>query len=452
MGGGAPSALLVDLYELTMAQSYLAEGMHEVSATFSLFTRRLPRGWGYLLAAGLDDVLAFLEGLRFGEDDLDYLERTGRFDPRFLDHLRGVRFRGSVRAMPEGTPFLAHEPVLEVTAPLLEAQIVESVVLNQVHLQSLIASKAARCVEAAPGRLLVDFALRRAHGTDAALKVARCAYLAGFAATSNVLAGRLYGIPIAGTMAHSYVEAFPDEIEAFRAFARSFPDACILLIDTYDTVEGARRAAVVGRELAAAGHTLRGVRLDSGDLAALAPRVRAILDEAGLRDVTLFASGGLDEYALARLVAAGTPIDGFGVGSSLGVVADAPVLDMAYKIVACDGRPTLKLSEGKATWPGAKQVFRPAPGDLARPDVLGLAEEDPPEGAEPLLVTVMEGGRRTRREGLEDARRRAAARRARLAPERRALDATPGEAIPSDRLVALRDAVAGEVRRRHGLA
>lgn len=387
-------ALLVDLYELTMAQSYLAEGMHERPATFSLFVRSLPPGWGHMVAGGLDDVLAYLEGLCFAEDDLAYLEDTGLFSAPFLHHLRSLRFTGAVRALPEGTPFLAQEPVLEVAAPLLEAQIVETYVLNQVHLECLIAGKAARCVQAAAGRTLVDFALRRAHGTDAGMKVARSTFLAGFDATSNVAAGREYGIPTAGTMAHSYVEAFASEIDAFRAFARAFPDACILLVDTYDTVEGARRAAVVGRELADAGHALRAVRLDSGDLTDLAPRVRSVLDEAGLPGVGLFASGGLDEHEIARLVAPGTPIGGFGVGSAVGVAADHPALDMAYKMVAYDGRSVLKLSEGKATWPGAKQVFRPVSGDLREPDVIALAGEPAPTGYDALLVPVMDGGRR----------------------------------------------------------
>jgi nicotinate phosphoribosyltransferase len=416
-----------------MAQSYLAEGMHERPATFSLFARRLPAGWGYMVAAGLADVLAYLEAFRFGEDDLSFLRRTGIFAASFLEHLRGVRFTGEVRAMPEGTPFLADEPVLEVAAPVLEAQLVETSVLNQVHLQSLITSKAVRCVEAAAGRRLIDFALRRAHGTEAGLKVARSTYLAGFDSTSNVAAGGAYGIPLAGTMAHSYVQAFTDETEAFRAFARTFPGACVLLIDTYDTLEGARRAAVVGREMAAAGHALLAVRLDSGDLADLAPRVRVILDEAGLPDVDLFASGGLDEHEVARLVAAGAPIGGFGVGSAVGVAADHPVLDMAYKMVAFDGRPVLKLSQGKATWPGAKQVFRAAAGDLRQPDVIALADEPTPEGFEGLLVPAMEGGRRVHQDGLEEARARCSAARMRIAPEYRALDAAPARAVFSER-------------------
>lgn len=314
----------------------------------------------------------------------------------------------------------------------------ETYVLNQVHLQSLIASKAARCVEAAGGRRLVDFALRRAHGADAGMKVARSTYLAGFHATSNVAATRAYGIPPAGTMAHSYVQAFDEEIASFRAFARAFPDTCILLIDTYDTLDGARRAAVVGREMAAAGHALRAVRLDSGDLAVLAPRVREILDGAGLPDVDLFASGGLDEHHIARLVAANTPIGAFGVGSAVGVAADHPVLDMAYKMVCFDGRPVLKLSEGKATWPGAKQVFRSAPGDLCRPDVIGLEDEPAPEGCDALLAPVMKGGRRLIEDSLDEARARFSAARLNIAPEYRALHAAPATAEFSARAQELR--------------
>lgn len=448
MKGGAGQALVVDLYELTMAQSYLAEGIHTRPATFSLFVRRLPAGWGYMVAAGLADVLSYLENLQFAENDLAYLEGTGIFSDQFLAHLRGLRFGGEVRAMPEGTPFLAHEPVVEVTAPLLEAQLVETYVLNQVHLQCLIASKAVRCVEAAGGRTLVDFALRRAHGTDAGMKVARSTYLAGFDATSNVAAGQRYGIPVAGTMAHSYVEAFDDEIESFRAFARAFPDTCILLIDTYDTLDGARRAAIVGREMAAAGHALRAVRLDSGDLADLSPRVRAILDEAGLPRVGLFASGGLDEHEIARLVRGGAPISGFGVGSAVGVAADHPVLDMAYKMVAFDGRPVLKLSEGKATWPGAKQVFRPAAGDLRQPDVIALAGEPAPEGHHAVLVPAMEMGRRIADTPLGEARDRCAAARHVIAPEFRALDAVPGRADFSERAEVERATAARFAARR----
>jgi nicotinate phosphoribosyltransferase len=452
-GPGGPPALLLDLYELTMAQSYFDHGL-AAPATFSLFARRLPPGWGSFLAAGLDDVLAYLEGLAFGPRDLAYLRSTGLFSEDFLRYLGRLRFTGSVRALPEGTVCFPDEPLLEVTAPLVEAQLAETVVLNQVHLQTLVASKAARCVRAARGRRLVDFGLRRTHGTDAGLKVARCAYLAGFDATSNVLAGQRYGVPIAGTMAHSYVQAFGDELAAFRAYARSYPDACTLLIDTYDTVTGAERAAVVGQELAAAGHRLRGVRLDSGDLIELSFAVRPVLDRAGLRDASIFASGGLDEHAIAEAVAAEAPIDAFGVGSRLGTVADAPYLDMAYKLVAYAGRPTLKLSAGKATWPGPKQVWRlggrEAPGD-ALEDWLGGAGEPGPAGGRPLLVPVMAGGRRLAPQApaaaLAAARERARAELAALPPAACSLEASAAPAVRvTPALERLRARLAAEAR------
>jgi nicotinate phosphoribosyltransferase len=426
-----PSGLLVDLYQLTMGESYVAEGLDEREATFSLFFRTLPAGWGYMLAAGLEEALRYLEGLRFEEHDLAYLESTGLFTTPFLERLRAFRFSGSVRALPEGTAVFPREPLLEVTAPLLEAQIVETMVLNELHLQTLIASKAARSVDAAGRRLLVDFALRRTHGGEAGLKAARASWLAGFDSTSNVEAGRLFGIPIAGTMAHSYVESFPSELDAFRAFARVYPDDCVLLVDTYDTLEGAGRAAVVGRELAERGHRLRGVRLDSGDLVELSRAVRAILDDAGLDDAMVFASGGLDERGIAELLAAGAPIGGFGVGSKMGTSADAPFLDMAYKLVELDGLPVLKLSAGKATLPGRKQVWRGAGHD-----VLGLAGGRV-EG-EPLLRDVMRDGVTTWREPLAASRERARREREALSAELRARDARAYDVRVHPALEALR--------------
>lgn len=390
---GRIPALLLDLYELTMAQTYVNEGL-EGLATFSLFVRNLPPERGFLVAAGLEDALSYLEQLSFTSDDLAYLESTGLFTQSLLDRLARLTFTGSVRALPEGTVCFAEEPILEVTAPILESQMVETILINEIQIQTIVATKAARCVLASGGRRLVDFSLRRAQGPETGLKVARASYLAGFDATSNVLAGQRYGIPIAGTMAHSFIEAFHQEIDAFCAYARAYPDAAILLIDTYDSVEGARRAAAVGRDLAARGHRLGGVRLDSGDPVTLSRSVRAILDEAGLQSTTVFASGALDEYAVADLVAAGAPIDGFGVGTRMGVSADAPSLDLAYKLVSYDGRPTLKLSPDKATWPGAKQVWRIRGGDGLAGDWLALASEQGPEGAEPLLVDVMARGRR----------------------------------------------------------
>ncbi len=429
-----PSPLLLDLYELTMAKSYFDHGM-SAPATFSLFARHRPPGWGYFVAAGLADVLAYLESLAFAEADLAYLESTGLFPPRFLDFLGRLRFTGSVRAMPEGTVHFPNEPLLEVTAPIVEAQLVESVILNEIHFQTLIASKAARCVQAAGGRRLIDFGLRRAHGNDAALKAARSTYLVGFAATSNVLAGQRYGIPIAGTMAHSYVQAFPEEINAFRAYARSFPDSTILLVDTYDTLEGVRRAALVGRELAATGHRLRGIRLDSGDLVELSREARRILDAAGLADAVILASGNLDERVVADLLNRGAPIDAFGVGTRVDVSADTPYLDAAYKLVTYDGRPALKLSVGKGSWPGEKQVWRThADGRLE--DLLGLSDETGPPGGEPLLRLVMAGGRRLHDEPLAVARERARQQLAALPEELRRLDVTA--APPVQVSVALR--------------
>ena len=444
--GGRRSGLLVDLYQLTMGESYLAEGLADREATFSLFFRTLPRGWGYALAAGLEDALRYLEQLRFVDDDLAYLEATGLFGGALLERLRDFRFVGSVRAVPEGTAVFPAEPLLELTAPLLEAQIAETMVLNEVHLQTVVASKAARSVAVAEGRALVDFSLRRTHGGEAGLKVARASYLAGFDATSNVLAGKLYGIPIAGTMAHSYVESFESELEAFRAYARSYPDSAILLVDTYDTLEGTRRAVAVARELAAAGHRLRGVRLDSGDLGALAREARALLDGAGLGDAIVFVSGGLDEHGIASLLAAGAPIGGFGVGSKMGVSADAPFLDMVYKLVELDGEPVLKLSPGKETLPARKQVWRVREQGRAAYDVLALAASSAVRGGEPLLREVMSGGRTTWSEALTASRERAREERETLPEEVRRLDARAYEVRVDAELEGSRSRIASEAR------
>jgi len=443
--GRRGSGLLVDLYQLTMGESYVAEGISDRQATFSLFFRTLPPGWGYAVAAGLEDALRYVGELHFSDEDLAYLEGTGLFSGRFLERLGSFSFSGSVRALPEGTPVFPAEPLLEVSAPLLEAQIAETMVLNEVHLQTLIASKAARSVDAAGGRTLVDFSLRRTHGGEAGLKVARASHLAGFDSTSNVLAGQRYGIPIAGTMAHSYVESFPSELDAFRAYVRSYPDSAILLVDTYDTLEGTRRAVTVARELSERGHRLRGVRLDSGDLVALSHEVRRLLEEAGFADAMVFASGGLDEREIAALLAGGAPIGGFGVGSKMGVSADAPFLDMAYKLVELDGRPVLKLSEEKATLPGRKQVWRVRDGDRRAHDVLGLDGPDDVEG-EPLLREVMRGGRAIWSEPLPASRERARREREALPHQLRRLDAGRYEVRVQARLEALRGRVASEVR------
>ncbi len=436
MGG-----LLVDLYELTMGESYLAEGIDERPATFQLFCRTLPPGWGYLVAAGIDDALAHLEGLSFSGEELAYLETTGRFGAAFLERLAGLRFSGEVRAMPEGTVFFPGEPVLEVTAPLLEAQLVETALINLVHVQSLLGSRAARCVDVAAGRRLVEFGFRRAHGAEAGVAVARASFLAGFDATSNVEAGRRFGIPVAGTMAHSYVECFPDETAAFEAFTRAYPDGSTLLIDTYDTVEGARRAALVARELGLRGGRLGAVRLDSGDLLDLSRRVRSVLDEAGLPEVTIFASGNLDEYSIAALLEDGAPIDGFGVGSRLSTSAGATYLDMVYKLVEFDGQGVLKLSASKATLPGRKQVWRRLEGDRFAGDIVALTAEEAPPRAVALLEPALSGGVRLFEDSLAAARERAAAQRAALPAEHRTLDAKPYEVAISAGAEALRRAV-----------
>lgn len=383
-------ALLTDLYELTMAQAYFHSG-RTGSAAFDLFVRNYPPDRGYLVSAGLEDALDYLEAFRFDNDAIDYLHSTRIFASDFLDYLKTLHFTGTVRALAEGRLFFAGEPMLEVAGPIIEAQIVETYLMNQLNLQSMIATKAARCVFAAGGRAVVDFALRRTHGTDAGMKVARASYLAGCAGTSNVLAGKRYGIPIVGTMAHSFVSTFEHEIDAFRAYAESFPDACILLIDTYDPIAGAKKAVEVARELAARGRKLRGVRIDSGDLAALAREVRRIFDNAGLREMQIIGSGGLDEYDLAEFTAAKIPFDSYGVGTQMGISGDAPSLDIAYKLVESGGRPVLKLSHNKASMPGRKQVYRFRDGAGLKKDVIALADEAL-GGGEALLEIVMEGG------------------------------------------------------------
>ena len=387
-------SLLLDLYELTMVDAYRREAMAAKPATFSLFVRALPSNRGYLVAAGLDDALSWLEDLRFDEPELAAIERLGVFTPDFLDWLGQLRFTGDVRAVPEGTMVFAHEPILEVDAPLAEAQLAETFLLNQVTLQTTLATKAARCRHAAGGRAVVDFALRRTQGIDAGMKLARICGLVGLAGTSNVAGADRYGVPASGTMAHSFVQAHRDETEAFRAFARAYGGATVLLVDTYDTVGGVERAIEVAIERRQQGSDIRGIRLDSGDLAHLARHARARLDQSDLRHVQIFASGGLDEHEIHRLVQdEGAPIDGFGTGSALGVSADAPTLDSVYKLAAFDGRPVLKTSTGKATWPGAKQVWRAPDWSV---DTLALAGEPPPgPGHRALLEKVMGHGERT---------------------------------------------------------
>jgi nicotinate phosphoribosyltransferase len=370
-------------------------------ATFSLFVRQLPTDRGFLVAAGLDDCLAFLETLRFSPDDLAYLRAVPGFAERDLDAFARLRFSGDVWAVPEGRVVFADEPILEVTAPLAEAQLVETYLLNQVSFQTAIASKAARVRLAAGDRPVVDFSFRRTQGPEAAIAVARACAIVGFAGTSNVEAARRFGLTPVGTMAHSYVQAFESEAEAFEAFAADFPTATTLLVDTYDTLDGVATAARLIGERGLGGNV--GIRLDSGDLATLAREARRLLDDAGLQEVRIMASGSLDEYAIVELVAAGAPIDAFGVGTKMGVSADAPYLDSVYKLVAYAGRPVMKLSPAKATEPGRKQVFRRMPIDG---DVVGLRDEDPPPDTLPLLESAMVGGRRVPSAGLAAARER----------------------------------------------
>jgi nicotinate phosphoribosyltransferase len=383
---------LTDDYQLTMLAAYRAGGF-EAEAVFEFFVRRLPDARNFLVAAGLEQALDWLEQAAFTPAELDFLAAGGRFDPDFLGWLSRWRFTGDVHALPEGTLFFADEPVLRVTAPIAEAQLVESRLINLLQLPILVASKAARCVLAAGGRRLVDFGMRRAHGAEAALLAARAAYLAGFDATATVEAGRRFGIPLSGTMAHSFVLAHATEVDAFLGFARCHPGNAVFLIDTWDTERGARRAVEAARILAAEGIRLRAVRLDSGDVRTLSKSVRRILDEGGFPDVRIFASGNLDEREIAQLLAAGAPVDGFGVGTKLATSEDAPFLECAYKLEQYAGTPRRKRSTGKATWPGAKQVFRRLDGEgrLAG-DILGL--EDEPLPGTPLLVPVMRGGRR----------------------------------------------------------
>jgi nicotinate phosphoribosyltransferase len=439
----ASAALLTDLYQLTMAQAYYARG-RIAEAVFELFVRKLPARRNYLVACGLEDVLHHLEGLRFGSEAIAALSRDGRFTPAFLEQLHGLRFTGNVDAVPEGTPIFAGEPILQVIAPLPEAQLVETFILNQVVYQTVAASKAARVVAAAQGRGVVDFGLRRMQGADAGMKAARAFYVAGVEATSNVLAASVYGIPASGTMAHSYVQVHESELEAFREFAAVYPET-VLLIDTYDTLEGVRNVIRLARELGSA-FRVRALRLDSGDLLALSVEARRMLDEAGLGRVGLFASGGLDEDVIADLVARGAPIAGFGVGTAMGVSADAPSLDAAYKLVAYAGRGRMKLSSGKATVPGRKQVFRVEDHGEAVRDVVAVFGEVLP--GRPLLAPAMRSGQRVRRgPSLEEARALAREERERLPARLRALaPARPPYPVElSAALAAERDRVRREI-------
>lgn len=401
------SGLLTDLYELTMLDAYLAADMHE-EAVFEFFVRRLPDKRNFLIAGGLEQLLDYLEGLSFEPAELEWLESTGKFTPKLLDYLEHFRFRGEVRAMPEGSVFFADEPVVQVIAPLPEAQLIETRLINLIQFQTMIASKAVRSVLAAPDKLLVGFGLRRAHGAEAGLLAARAEYLVGFAGTSNVLAAMEFGVPMYGTMAHSFIQAHASELEAFEHFACTYPDKTVLLIDTYNTLAAARAVTELAHRLSPEGIHIGAVRLDSGDLRELAIRVRRILDEGGCEDIGIFASGSLDEHRLAKDFA-GVPIDGFGIGTRLDVSADAPYFDCAYKIEEYAGIARRKRSSGKSTWPGRKQVYRrfDADGRMCGDVITLLVDID---DGKPLLEQVMRNGMRvTAQPTLADLRAQAAA-------------------------------------------
>ncbi len=393
LGDTGRFGLATDLYQLTMAAGYWENGLGQESAAFELFVRRLPANRGYLVVAGLAQVVEYLQGLRFDGPSLDFLRGLAQFEavsPSFWEFLREFRFTGDLHALPEGTLAFPNEPLLQIRAPLIQAQMVETFLLSTLNHQTLVASKAARVVDAARGKAVVEFGARRAHGFDSALFGARAAVLAGCTGTSNVLAAQMFGLPVYGTAAHSFIMAFPHEIDAFRAFLRAFPKHTTLLVDTYDTLEGTRRAATLGPEL-------RGVRLDSGELLTLSRQVRTILDEAGLSATRIMASGDLNEDSITLLEDAGAPLDLYGVGTEMITSRDAPALGGVYKLVAVDGpdghRAVRKMSESKSTYPDVKQIYRTrdAEGRFAG-DILALATEPPVEGAEPLLQPVLRGG------------------------------------------------------------
>jgi nicotinate phosphoribosyltransferase len=441
---GANSPLLTDLYQLNMLQTYLERGQIE-TAVFEFFVRRLPARRGFLIAAGLACVLEYLESLRFSREDLEWLASTGRFNSQLLDYLATFRFTGDVHAIPEGTVFFANEPILRITAPLPQAQLIETRVINILHFQTLIASKAARFVLAAPNRLLVDFGLRRAHGAEAGLMAARASYIAGFAGTATVLAEKAFGIPSYGTMAHSFIQIHDDESTAFEDFAHARPDNLTLLIDTYDTEAAARKVVALAPRLKAEGISIRAVRIDSGDLIEHSKRVRQILDDGGLRDVTIFASGGLDEDAIAEIIRVRAPIDGFGVGTSLTTSSDVPTLDCVYKLQEYAGRPRRKRSEGKATWPGRKQVWRKFDqSDRMVGDVLSL-ESDTQTGIPLIIPAIIKGKRAINLPSLSQTRDHTARNLARLPPALQQIE--PTAAYPVEISSALKK-LAAEVDQR----
>jgi nicotinate phosphoribosyltransferase len=400
------SALSTDLYELTMIGGYYVAGLSG-RATFDLFVRQLPPTRNYLVAAGLEQAVDFLESLHFTGEEIDYLRTLPALAPLpqafFDEFLPGLRFTGDVSAIEEGTPVFAQEPLMRITAPLAEAQLVETALIAEVMFPTSVASRASRVVEAAGGRGVMEFGARRAHGIDAGIRAARAAYIAGFDSSSIVEAGRRFGIPLSGTMAHSWVMAFGDEPSAFRAYARVFDDRAVFILDTYDALAAARM-------IAASGLKPKAVRLDSGDVIATSREVRRIFDEHGLRDTAIVASGDLDELRIAEIVASGAPIDGFGVGTAISTSSDAPALSGVYKLAGIERDrhfvPVIKTSPGKRTYPGCKQVWRVFQDGVAVEDVLTLTDAAPPAGAHPLLQEVMRNGVRLSRPPLTAIRER----------------------------------------------
>lgn len=438
-------ALLVDLYELTMAAAYF-EHKIDCRATFELFVRHLPPQRSYLVAAGLDSALNYLENLHFTDDDVRFLRELPAFrsvSPGFFDFLRDFHFHGDVNAVPEGTLVFAEEPLLQVTAPVLEAQIAETYLLSVIHYETLVASKAARVVRAAGDRSVLEFGTRRAHGPEAGVRAARAACVGGCAATSNVLAGALYDLPLAGTAAHSWTQVFPSERRSFEALLETFPDSAILLVDTYDPLAGAEIAATLGTPIP-------GVRLDSGDLLEKSRHVREILDRHGLRKAKIVTSGDLNEFKIERLVAQGAPIDAFGVGTDLVTSRDVPALSVVYKLVETETagvvQPKTKFSEEKIYWPGRKQVFRFTQNGLYHQDLLASAREEY-AGALPLLEPVMAGGRRlSAPPAVKEIRERTLANLASLPPDYLALQGAP--VFPVEKSAAL-EQLLEDVRARH---
>jgi len=445
-------SLLLDLYELTMGQSYFVYKRNTL-ATFDLYVRALPERRAYLIACGLNDILDYIKNLRFSEKDLKFLRGLELFSEEFIGYLRGFSFHGDIWAMPEGTVFFANEPILRVTAPIIEGQIIESFLLNTINLQTMIASKAARVALAAGKRGVFDFSLRRTHGSDAGLKAARSSYIAGCRGTSNVLASKLFGIPVSGTMAHSFIMSFRDELDSFTAYSSVFPDKTTLLVDTYNTAQGIRNAVRVGLALKGMGHKLQAIRLDSGDIASLSRSARRLLDAAGLKDVKIFASGNLDEFKIRGLLSKGARIDHFGVGTNMGTSIDAPSLDVVYKIseVREDNGflPTMKLSSGKVTYPGRKQVFRVKDrrGRFLK-DVLGL-EGEKIKGSR-LLVKAVNKGRVVYKSPPLDKIREFTGKGLAMLPEKYK-DIDSKSAYPvviSPRLEKLRKDVSGQLKKR----